>query len=363
MKKMFPVLLLILLISCGGESADTETAASGWEVSAKVPVPVYTAPAVEEPFIAGLEASGIVEGAREAEVLSETSGLITAVNFEIGEYVESGDVLLKVEDRIPRISYESALRDFEAARIEFEALEKSFSTGGTSQLLYSQGRARLESARLRMEQARKSLEDTAVKAPFSGYISSRDPSIAVGSSIQPSAGVTHIADLSSYRIRISLGEDEISLVNPGDEAVVRVNALPGVDFPAMVRAVSPGSRTGGGRFPVLVSWSTENGESLKSGMSATVMIRPEYAGPPDLIIPAEALVRRDAQDYVFRIRDNGAEAVPVRILKSLGNRVSIAPVRGSDLLVEPGDQLIVTGLASMAPGDPVVPTPLGEDGQ
>ena len=356
MRKILLVILSIFLFSCAREAADSGSSASSWQVADKDAVPVFTGKVVREPFVTGVEASGIIEGIREAEVVSETSGLITSMNFEIGEYVESGDVLLKVEDRLAGISFDSAGRDYEAVQIEFEALEKSFKTGGTSQLLYSQGRARLEAARLRMEQARKVLDDTAVKAPFSGYISSRDSSIAEGSYLQSSRTVAHIADLSAWQIRLSLGESEISLVKPGDEAAVRINALPGKEFPARVKAVSPGSRSGGGGFPVLVSWSDGSDPSLKSGMSASVLIRPDYPGPSQIIVPEEALVRRDSQDYVFRVRDGAAEAVPVRVLQSLGNRVSVAPVRGEENFLQAGEDLIISGLSSLVPGDPVLPS-------
>ena len=359
MKIKLTIILLfaILIMSCSSDKKDDVSSASSYgETREKDAVPVYTQKAIEEPFITSIDSSGIIEGIREADIISETSGLITEVYFEIGDYVNEGDVLLKVEDRMAGISYESSRQDYEAARIEFEALEKSFNTGGSSQLIFSQGRARLESARLRMEQARDTFDNTSIKAPFDGYISGRDISISVGSYIQPSVAVTHIVDTSSFRIRLTLGEDEIPLVKKGDDAQIILNSLPDLNIRATVDAVSPGSSRTAGGFPVILSWKNELNGSVKSGMSAAVRIKPDDMGKNMLIVPSSSIVRRNGLNYIFRVKDNTAEAVEVRLTQSLGNRASISKIPGEDLMVEPGDLIIVTGLNTLIPGDSVIPS-------
>lgn len=361
MRKIVTISLFIAIffISCSKDKPDDVGSASSYvDKSDKEAVPVFTQKAVEEPFFTSINSSGIIEGIREADIISETSGLITEVFFEIGDYVNEGDVLLKVEDRMAGISYESAKQDYESSRIEFEALEKSFKTGGSSQLIFSQGKARLESARLRMEQARDTFDNTSIKAPFDGYISLRDISISVGSYIQPSVAVTHIVDTSSFRIRLTLGEDEIPLIQKGDDAQIILNSLPDLKIKASVEAVSPGSSQAGGGFPVLLSWKNELNGSVKSGMSAVVRILPDNMGKNEMIVPASAIVRRNGLDYVFRVKDDTAEAVEIRLAQSLGDRASILEAPGSESNIEAGDILVVTGLNTLAPGDPIIPNSL-----
>lgn len=358
MKKILLIIFLAtIFMSCTAEKKDEISSAStSVSETGKEAVPVFIQKAVEEPFYTSINASGIIEGIREADVVSETSGLITEVFFDIGDYVEEGDVLLKVEDRMAALSYQSARQDFESARIEFEALEKSYKTGGTSQLLFSQGKAKLESARLRMEQAGDSYGNKSIRAPFNGYISIRNMGISEGNYLQTSAVVTHIVDNSSFRIRLNLGEDEIPLIQKGDKARIILNSLPELRIEAEVDAVSPGSSRIGGGFPVFLSWVDESEGRVKSGMSATVRIKPDKAGRNELIIPSSSVVKRDGRNYVFKVREDRAEAVEVRIVQSLGNRSSITDVPGADLSVEPGDYLIITGLNSLIPGDPVIST-------
>ncbi|WP_168203477.1 efflux RND transporter periplasmic adaptor subunit [Oceanispirochaeta crateris] len=346
------VLMSLFIFSCGSRKEDDLSAASSWEVNDKEALAVFTETVREEPFIQAIEASGVLEGIREADVISETSGLIHSVNFEIGDFVNQGDTLLTVEDRLPKINYTFALQDSKTAELEFEALRKSYDTGGTSLVVFNQGLTKVESARLRLEQARDLLDNTVIKAPLSGYISSRDSSIGVGSYIQSGIAVTRIVDNSSFRVNLSVGEDEIALIQTGSVAKVTVNPLPEYDIQALVKAVSPGSRRAGGGFPVIVTWPNSLGVTLKSGMTARVRISPRQLEMKELIIPASAIVYRNGLPFVFRIREGAAEAVEISILQSLGDRVAV-----KDGLI-PGEALIVSGLNALIPGDPVVPTPL-----
>jgi len=345
----------LLMISCGEKEEDSVASASRWEVSEKPAVAVYTEEVREEPFVQAIESSGVLEGIREADVISQSSGLIREVSFDIGQYVNEGDILVRVEDKLPLINYDFARQDLKTAELEFEALKKSYDTGGTSLVVYNQGLTKVEAARLRLEQAREALDNTRIKAPFSGYISIRDNSIEVGSFINPGAVVTHIIDNSSFQVHLSVGEDEIPLIHKGEAARVRINALPDAGVDAVVSAVSPGSRLSGGGFPVVVTWQNERGVILKSGMSVRVSINPKVLSEEELIIPASALVYRNGLPYVFRLRDNAAEAVEVTILRSLGDRAS---VRGE---LVPGEPLIVSGLSTLIPGDPVIATPAGSE--
>ena len=349
-KLLFSVILFILLfsISCRKDTADTVSSASEWAPSDKEPVAVETVSVRSEPFFQGIEASGILEGIREADVVSETSGIIEEVFFEIGEFVEQGDLLLTIENDLMKSNLEYSRQELKTARLEFDAVEKSFNTGGTSLVAYNQSMAKREGARFRFEQAQDDYENTMIRAPFSGFISSRNSVIIPGSYLSTGIAVTHIVDTSSFQVRLSVGEEVVSQVIPGADASVFVNALPDTTIEASIIAVSPGSGRSSGRFPVVVQWENTGSLPVKSGMSARVLLQPEAGGEQELVAPSSALVYRNGLSYVFRVREDTAEAVEVNIQRILGNRVSL---EGD---ISDGDKVIVSGLNSLAPGDPVL---------
>ena len=231
----FPLLLILLFIlSCKDREADAASSASEWAVADKQAVAVETVGVRSEKFYQGIEASGILEGIREADVISETSGIIRDVSFEIGEYVQQGDLLLTVENDLMKSNLEYSRQELKTARLEFEAVEKSYNTGGTSLVAYNQSRSQLEGARFRFEQAEDAYNNTLIKAPFSGYISTRESAIISGSYLSAGVAVTHIVDSSSFQIRLSIGEEAVSQVVPGARASVHMNALPGRTIEARV---------------------------------------------------------------------------------------------------------------------------------
>ena len=345
---------VIIFSSCSGKNEDAVSAVSEWRIKEKTPVAVETVKVKEEPFFRGIESSGIVEGIREADVISETAGIIKQVFFEIGRYVEKGDLLLTVENSLAASSLDYARQEYRTAQLEFEAVEKSFNNGGTSLVAYNQSKTKRDGARLRVDQARETFENTELRAPFSGFVSSRSSAITAGSYLSRGVSVTHIVDTTSFQVRLSLGEGEVSRVTPGEDAAVFINVLPDLSIPAEVITVSPGSIRSSGSFPVVVQWKNRLDSRIKSGMSSRVILLPGEGRQKELVIPLSAVVYRDGESYIFRVRNGAAEAVEVEIGRPLGDRVSVHEG------LSPGDQLITSGLFNLAPGDPVLPEPVDE---
>lgn len=347
---LLPV-LLILLSSCGPGKEDASTYATPAAPLEKPSLAVLAVRVEESPGSIRIEGAGRIEGIRESDVLSETSGEIQSVNFEMGDFIREGDVLLTVEDELPRLAYDSAGKELRAAELEFEALDKSYKTGGTSLIDYQKGLARLAAVRLRASEASEAYRNTRIRAPYSGYAGVREKGINPGSILRKGDTVTHLVDRSSFQIRLSVGEDEIPLIRKGDQARVHVGALGDYRIDARVKAVSPGGLNGGGGFPVWIGWENGEEDEVKPGMSARVSIMTSHRGREYLFLPGEAIQTRDGDTVVFRVSDGKAEAVPLQYGRTLDGRIFQS--RGPLL---PGDLIIVSGFGTLLSGDPVTVT-------
>ena len=62
-------------------------------------------------------ATGTIQPFREAYVASEASGRITRVNFEVGDNVRAGDLLVQLDDELSRLAVDQA----EAQRLQAKA--------------------------------------------------------------------------------------------------------------------------------------------------------------------------------------------------------------------------------------------------
>ena len=96
-------------------------------------------------------------------------------------------------------------------------------------------KAQLEQAQLNLQQTRLKLADAEIVAPFDGVVTKVNGSIgAAGSSV--SIGV---ADTSQYHINVLVDETEIAKVQPGQEAAITLDGLPGVTLKGKVARIDP----------------------------------------------------------------------------------------------------------------------------
>jgi multidrug efflux pump subunit AcrA (membrane-fusion protein) len=187
--------------------------------------------------------------------------------------------------------------------------------------------AAVESAELSVTKAEKALAATNLRAPMSGTIaeingtvgetagssssssassssSSSGPSVAGGlggggssnsSSSDGSSGSSFItlAQISRYKMDVSLSESDIGSVKVGQAAAVTVNAASGEQFAAKVTHIgvlssssAGGSSSSAVSYPVTLTLD-QTGKRLKAGMSATAdIVTDEVTG---IAIPSQAL--------------------------------------------------------------------------
>ena len=96
---------------------------------------------------------------------------------------------------------------------------------------------RLESAKTQLAAAQASLDDLELRAPFDGSVITVD--LKVGESVNPGVPLVLLADLSRWQVETTdLTENDISLVTPGMEATIILNAFPDREFHGTVLKIA-----------------------------------------------------------------------------------------------------------------------------
>lgn len=356
-KKWMLVLSLILvgtvlLGSCA--KPDAVSGATAWDTSQKETIAVEALTVALGSLTDEINASGVVAGVREAFVVSEAQGLVTAVSFTLGDRVAEGQELLRVDDRIAALNLSRFKEQYEAAKLELTATEALSAAGRSSPADMTKARGNYSGAKAQYETSLKALNDTRLRAPVAGVISSTEEVATVGASIAPGARVARIVDNSSFKVTVGLGEREIGLVELGAKVRVYVPAALGQDYvEGQVSAIAAGSNPATGSFPVVVSFRNGFAGRVKSGMSANVSIQAR-AIAPSVVIPTAALFRRGSQYAVF-VDDSGR--TDVREL-SLGRRSGVQVEVLSGL--SEGDLLVISALSRLTDNDPVSSTTVGD---
>ncbi len=351
---MLTAMLIAGLASCGrGEEGGS---AATWNRESEPTVLAVQALEVSRgTFVDQIEISGLISGASEADVVSETSGVIRGVEFDLGQEVERGDVLLRLDDTIERLAMQEARNQAETANLELAAAERLFESGNASQADLARARSAAAGAESRYQRALKSYQDQTIRAPISGAVATRDPGVTGGNYLNRGVVVARIVDIERFQLAGAVGEREVRYLRPGLPAEIEIAACPGAAPEARVTAVAAGSDPRTGSFPVIVEWENSCDEPVRSGMTARALIQPAGAEEA-MVIPAAAVLRRGDESVVFIAEGGKALQRSVRIGRRVGGKAEVL----SGLAL--GDLVITSGLGALEDEDPVEVTVTGATG-
>lgn len=169
----------------------------------------------------------------------------------------------------------------------------------------------VRTAQTQVEQAQKSLTDTVIYAPISGYVSERtaDP----GEYLSPAAPNTKIGTIvrtSPLRLKIDVPEASIGKVAVGQGISLQTSAYPDRNFAGTVARILPGLNTTARTLTVEAEVANPDG-LLKPGQFATVRItqsKPENA----VMIPATAVKAEGDINKVYVVKDGAVREILVQ---------------------------------------------------
>ncbi len=302
-----------------------------------------------------VEAAGSVEPVTTVEVRSKASGEIFEMYVEIGDEVRVGEMLLKVDPRVPEASLRQAIADSVLAQAQLETAESQLrrveglhETQSVTEVDYEDARLAVASARASVvgaeqsvENARISAENTDVRAPITGVVI--DKRVEEGSVITSATGASSgsvlltMANLDTVQVRSLVDETDIGRIEPGLQVTITVDAYPNSPFRGRVYKIEPQAEVTSNvtMFPVLVRIPNEDG-----------LLRPGMNGEVDISIG----------------RRRGVVAVPNNALRTFRDFTSAAAVLGLDpqaarqQLMETRPEGLIRGLRGDSGAAPVART-------
>ncbi|MFG6136676.1 efflux RND transporter periplasmic adaptor subunit [Halomonas sp. B23F22_10] len=266
------------------------------------PTPVIGAEATRQAWSDPLESLGTL-AANESVTLSATvTDTVTAINFEGGETVSRGDVLVELSDAEER----AALREAQALRIErqnaVDRLAQLQERNLAPRADIEDSRAQLQQVDATLQGLRARLDDYRVTAPFDGVVGVRD--ISVGALVTPGDELATLDDVSRMKLDFEVPEVQLGALAEGLALSATTAAYPERVFEGQIATidsrVDPVSRSIGVRALL------DNDERLlRPGMLMRVTLdrRPRQT----LVIPESAVVAEGRRQAVWVItsRENG----------------------------------------------------------
>ena len=257
-------------------------------------------------------ASGAVAAWEEVSVGVELSGLrVAAVEVEVGSVVKQGDVLLRLDTRTQDARLAEAEAAVAEARANLTVAERKARRVGelAAQRLMSQqdadeadaartsARSRLDTATASRDSARVQRDFAVVRAPVAGVVSAR--SVQPGQVVSAGSELLRLIRDGRLEWRAELAQADLLRVDEG--AAVFVQSPVGGEVAGTIRRVSP-ALDAQRRIGTIYADLPEPGD-LRAGMFAQGRIA--LGEGSALLVPMDALARRDGRAHVFVVGDDG----------------------------------------------------------
>ncbi len=327
-----------------------------------------------------LNASGYVTARRMAVVSSKVTAKVLEVLIDEGMEVRKGQVLARLDasnvERSLRLA-EAQLASAKSVLAETKALlaEAKLRLGRTKALVKDEvlSQAQLDAvqaetgsleawlarqgedeavAERRLGVWQQQLDDTVIRAPFSGIVTTKDAQ--PGEMISPVSagggftrtGIGTVVDMASLEIEVDVNESYINRARAGQEVEAALDAYPDWKIPCHVIAIVPTADRD--RATVRVRIGFEELESrILPDMGVKVVFRGEQVGRRVVLIPKDALRKDDGRDVVFVLTGDKVERRAVTLSVSEGEDAIVTAG------IEGGESVVVKGPPDLEDGDQV----------
>ncbi len=320
-----------------------------------------------------LNASGYVMPRREATISSKVTGKVTEVLVEEGKRVEKGQVLARLDDsnirstlRLAEAQLTSAKSALEEIKVRLKeanlALRRAtqLTTNGIStqaDFEAAEAGAAAQQARLRRQEAdiavaeqdvavwQQQLDDTVIRAPFAGIVTSKNAQ--PGEMISPMSaggftrtGICTIVDMDSLEVEVDVNEGYINRVQAGQPVEAKLDAYSDWIIPCHVVAIIPTADRQKATVKVRVGFDKLDPRILPQ-MAVKVSFRGgEGAGIPSkgtVSLPRAALQSADGKDFIFVVQNEKAErrAVTVGSTRNEEAEILTGVTAGERVIIEP----------------------------
>jgi RND family efflux transporter MFP subunit len=329
-----------------------------------------------------LTGNGYVVARRRATVSSKITGKVVEVNVEEGMAVKDGQVLARLDDS----TYVAAMKLAEAqaeatrrtvqenevrlaeAKVTLGRIAALVKEGVVGQAEFDTAKAQVDSLAARLsalreqitvadrqvDLAKTDLDNTIIRAPFSGVAISKDAQ--PGEMVSPVSagggftrtGICTIVDMRSIEVEVDVNENYINRVREDQDVIVILNAYPEWEIPSRVITTVPTADRQKATVLVRIGFRKLDPRILPDMGVKVNFLREEGddtpAARPVTLVPKASVRTDNNQSFVFVITGETVERRAVKVGGADGDRLEV--LAG----LSPGDRVVVSPPATLVNG-------------
>ncbi|MBU0481227.1 MAG: efflux RND transporter periplasmic adaptor subunit [Proteobacteria bacterium] len=354
------VLLLIVLIAVAGFPAFAqaeESKSENGKPSGPPPAKVVVSKISRQQVFENNSFIGTLYYDRTSHVSSEVSGLVETVAVKVGDLVKRDAQLIRIDTEmlgkeidLKHVDIEKITLKIENAEKNYRRQESLFEKDGVSEKLYDDARftyqdslKEKQTAELELSKLLLAKKKSIIRAPYPGVILEKN--VDSGDWVQQGRALVRIASTEDLYVRVPVSENLLTYFKAGQEVPVRIIAYD-KEVPGIIEDYDPVADAQTKNVFLKVKIPAQ--EKVAENMSASVYV-PTSEKKELAIIPRDALIKMQGQDFVYTVQDDKAAIMPVRIVTYLGNKIGADNPSFTEGMV-----VVVEGNERLRPDQPVV---------
>jgi membrane fusion protein, multidrug efflux system len=383
-------LTLLLMTGCGNTEAKLPAKAE----EPPQPISVSLVAAQERTLPTTLDVTGTLMADAQTDIASEIEQRVVEISVERGQYVTAGQVVAHMDDQdaknqlheaeateaqirerlglvngqtfdpLKTPEVQQARANTDRAEADYKRFAQLLEEGAISRSEHDLRRAdylatkaqyettinqmrqlyqSLLAQKVRVAMGRKAVEDTIIRAPWSGVIAEK--AVSVGRYTKKGDRIATIVRVDPLRIELTIPEGAVAAVRKGQRVAFSVQSHPDRQFEGAIAYVGPAVRADS-RALVVEAIVPNPKALLQPGLFATARIELP-AGRPSVMVPTAAVKGEGGVFKLFVAKNDRAEARLVQVGRETDGRLEILRGLGA------GERVVSPQAAGLADGTPI----------
>jgi membrane fusion protein (multidrug efflux system) len=297
-----------------------------------------------------LKAVGSVRAEKGADLALESAGTVTQLNFQSGDDVKAGQMLmqLRADEEISNLEALKATADVNGIILRRD--QEQIKIHAVSQATVDSDVANLKKAVAQVAEQQAVVNKKTLTAPFSGRLGIR--SVDLGQYLSAGTTIVTLQSLDKVFVDFYLPQQALAEIKTGQGVKARVDTYPDSAFDGTITAINPKVDSTSRNVQVRAEFANAD-HRLVPGMFATVEIL--IGRPDDLVtLPQTAITRNPYGDIVFVVEKKDGATTGLAVKQVF---VKTGETRGDQIAVtsgiKAGEQVVVAGQMKLHNGSEV----------
>ncbi len=201
------------------------------------PISVTVSEAKTEQWSRRIKAIGTLVASQGVDISSEVGGIVRSIEFESGQEVKAGALLVQLDNQTEIASLKSAEAQYESDNSQYQRLLKLKNQSFVTKNDLDTQAGLVDVAKSQIGVAQAALDKKSIRAPFAGKLGIRQ--VDLGEYIAPGTPIVSLQSVDDLLLDFTLPESNFKDLAVGQRISFKVRSYPQRNFEARIKAWDP----------------------------------------------------------------------------------------------------------------------------